>query len=74
LCSGISKFKKDVQPRNNIADDWKGKVGSVSHGIFVRRKNHFFRLLYIQDLMMLESLKYGLQSHWRQSPVALSLR
>jgi hypothetical protein len=73
LCRGVSKLKKDVQPRNNIANNKKGNVGSVSHFIFARWKTNYCRLFYVQDLMMLGSLKYGLQSHWRQSPVTMNL-
>jgi hypothetical protein len=47
LHRGISYFKKGYQPRTKIVKDEKGDLVADSHGILVRWKSHFSKLLNV---------------------------
>ena len=50
LYRGISDFKKGYQPRTNIVKDEKGDLGTDSHSVLARWRNHFSQLLNIHGV------------------------
>jgi len=47
LYGGINDFKKDCEPRTNIAKDGKGDLVTDFHSILARWRNHFSQLLNV---------------------------